>query len=207
MYTLYNFPGAGGLAAEAVMTDAKIAFRSVVVKPEEGNRDTSWFNRINPRGQVPALVLPDDSVITESAAILLYLAEAHPDAGLMPPPGSSAGGQVLRWLLFFAVNIYEGELRRHYSQRYSSDPSGAEAVKQAAATHVAQNYELFEESLGEGPYFLGERISVLDYYVWMLSHWVGDRSWILEKCPKVARLTDAVRNRPAVAPLHEAQLT
>lgn len=206
MYTLYNFPGAGGIAIEAAMREAGIPFEMVEVSLERGGEATDWFEKVNPRRQVPALRLPDGSVMTESAAILLHLADAHPEADLAPPPGSPERAHMLRWLLFFAVNVYEGELRRHYADRFTSDPGGAAAVAAAAADHVERNYCLFEDSLGDGPYFLGERICILDYFVWVLSHWVGDRSWVLEKCPKIARLTDAVQNRPAIAPLHEAQL-
>ncbi len=207
MYTLYSFPGAGGVAIEAALADAGIPYRSKTVALEEKDCDTTEFLGLNPRGQVPVLVLPDGSILTESAAILLYLAEAHPDAGLAPPPGSLEKAQVLRWLCFFAVNVYEGELRRHYAHRFTTTDDGADAVAAAAGEHVARQYGLFEAELSDtGPYFLGERICILDYYVWMLSYWVGDRTWLVRDCPKVEALTRAVRERPAVAALHAAQL-
>jgi len=206
MYTLYNFPGAGGVAVEAAMTDTGIPFQLINVELESDGAETGWFHELNPRGQVPALRLPDGSIITESAAMLIHLADAHPEANLAPPPGSPERAQMLRWLLFFAVNVYEGELRRHYSHRFTTNPDGAEGVAASAAEHVERNYGIFEAQLDAGPFFFGEQICVLDYFVWMLSHWVGDRTWIVEKCPRIERLTEAVRNRPAIAPLHQAQL-
>lgn len=205
MYKLYNFPGAGGIAIEAALTEAAIPFELINVELEKSSEDTGWYDDINPRSQVPALRLADNSIITESAAILIHLADAHPQAHLAPPPGSLERAHMLRWLLFFAVNVYEGELRRHYADRYTQDPAGTDAVVAAAADHVEANYALFEASLGTGPYYLGEQICILDYYVWMLSHWVGDRTWIPEKCPKIEQLTEAVRSRPLIAPLHHAQ--
>lgn len=207
MYTLYTFPGAGGVAIEAALADAGIAYRSKIVALEEPDTDRTEFLDLNPRGQVPVLVLPDGSTLTESAAILLHLADAHPEADLAPPPGSPERAQMLRWLCFFAVNVYEGELRRHYAHRFTTAEDGADAVAAAAGEHVARHYALFEAALPDtGPYFLGERICILDYYVWMLSYWVGDRTWLVRDCPKVDALTRAVRERPAVAPLHASQL-
>ncbi|MEM1047477.1 MAG: glutathione S-transferase family protein [Pseudomonadota bacterium] len=208
MYTLYSFPGAGGIAIEAALADSGIPYRSETVPLEEPGYDRTDYLDLNPRGQVPALVLPDGSTMTESAAILLHLADAHPEADLAPPPGSVERAQVMRWLCFFAVNVYEGELRRHNAHRFTSAKDGAGAVAEAATHHVARQYALFEAALADGgPYFLGPRICILDYYVWMLSYWVGDRTWLERDCPKVEALTRAVRERPAVAPLHAAQLT
>ncbi len=80
------------------------------------------------------------------------------------------------------MNVYEGELRKLFAQRYTTDPDGASGVKQAADEYVERHYSLFEGQLERSPYFFGEQLSVLDIYVWMLAQWM-DRAWLEASCP------------------------
>jgi len=78
------------------------------------------FRRINPAGKVPALVLPDGSPVFESAAILIHLTNAHPNADLAPAAGSTAHARFLQWMLFLSSNVYEAVLRIYDPERYST---------------------------------------------------------------------------------------
>ena len=147
-------------------------------------------------------MLPDGSIMTESAAMLLHIADAHPKAGLAPPPGTPARAQHDRWLIFLAVNVYEGELRKLYGERYTADGDGKGNVEAAARAYVDRHYALVEEALGEGPYVFGDDLSVLDIYLWTFAHW-HDAAWLEANCPKVARLVQTVRTRPKIAPIHD----
>ena len=197
-YVLYGRPGSGSMVVEAAFAELGLGLdHRLVGKAGDGGVDPA-FLAINPRGQVPVLVLPDGSAVTETAAILLHLADAHPGSGLAPKAGSSARAQHDRWLCFFHANVYEAMLRYFYSDRYVSDPSAAPAVKSAAHSYIIQHFALFEAELGAGPYHNGDNLAMLDLYIWMLAQWVDGA---VADCPKLTRLCASVAARPAIGPV------
>lgn len=200
-YVLYGWRLTGSLAVEAAFAEAGVNFEMVPVSRKADENLTEAFAKINPRQQLPALRLPDGSHIAEGPAILLHIADAVPDAKLAPQPGSFARAHHDRWLSFFQANVYEGELRKLFPARYTSDTACAGAVKDAADAYVERHYLIFETALGEGPYFFGSQFSMLDIYVWMLAQWMP-QDWMAEHCPKVKRLSDTVAARPKIAPVH-----
>ncbi len=202
MYKLYGTNLTGTCAIQAALAELSVPFERIEVSTKEGQHLTEDYKKINPRQQVPALVLPDGLVVTEGPAILNHLADAHPEARLAPPPGTPQRSQVTRWLVYFSVNVYEGELRKLFGRRYTTDPNGGEAVEAAADAYVKRHYHIFEAELGGGPYFLESSFSILDIYVWMLAQWI-DQNWIESNCPKILRLADTVKARPKIAPIHD----
>ena len=115
-----------------------------VIDTKEDAHLSETFRRINPRQQVPALQLPDGSVMTEGSAMLLHLADAFPEADLAPRPGTPARAQHDRWLIFAAVNIYEGELRHFYPDRYGENAASiAETAVAYGATYVRVGSAIF----------------------------------------------------------------
>ncbi|CAN7587348.1 glutathione S-transferase family protein [Rhizobium sp. LjRoot254] len=201
MYKLYESINSGSSAVEAALAEAGADYVTVPTSTAEKRHLSEEYRAINPRQQIPALALPNGSVMTEGAAMLLHLADAFPYSQLAPPPGSSARAQHDRWLIFMAVNIYEGELRKAYPPRYSDDPSGGDAVLSNATTYVNRHYELLETAMGEGPYFFGDQLTMVDIYLWMLAYWI-DGDWLAAHCPKIVSLVTSVRNRPKVMPVH-----
>ncbi len=184
-YRLYGRMDTGSAATEAALAEAGADFTVIAVPKDPDAAAADGYHRINPRGQVPALVHPDGTVITEGTAILLHIADAFPKAHLAPAPGSSARGRHDRWLLFFHANLYEGELRRFYPDRYTTDPDGVPGVQAAAEDYVKRHYVLFEAQLGEMDYALGPQIAVLDIYLWMLVQWF-DRDWLADALPEAS---------------------
>ena len=202
MYKIYGWKLSGSLATEAALKEAGADYEIIPVNIKEGEQHQEEYGRINPRRQVPALALPDGSVMTEGAATLLHIADAHPQSRLAPPPGSSERAQHDRWLFFFAVNVYEGELRKLNPQNYVTSADCAEAVKTVADSYVEMHYRIFEEALGEGPYTFADTFTALDIYVWMLAQWMPPE-WLAEVCPKINRLVESAKVRPSIAPVQE----
>lgn len=198
-YTLYTRRNTGGAAVEAALAEAGAPFAAVDVPRYPSPGELAAFRAINPRGQVPVLVHPDGTVITESPAILTHIADSFPAAKLIPAPGSSGRAFHDRWMAFFQANVYEAFLREAYPDRYVVDPAHAPEVKAAAESYIGQHFEIFEQVLtDDGPYLLGNRFQVIDIYVWLLVWW-SDRDWLARHCPKVHRLWQAAGARPALA--------
>ncbi len=202
MYKLYGSIGTGACAVKAALTEAGAPFEEVEITTSKKQHLTEEYRQINPRQQVPSLMLPDGSIMTEGSAMLLHIADAHPEVKLAPIPGTSERAQHDRWLFFFAVNVYEGELRKMRGERYTTDTNGKKDVEGAAKTYVDRHYRIFEDALGDEPYFFGDKFSMLDIYMWMLSQWV-DAAWLKANCPKIVRLANTVKARPKIVPIHE----
>lgn len=202
MYILYGWKLTGSLATEAALVEAGAKYEIVPINIREGEQHTEEYGLINPRRQVPSLKLPDGSIMSEGAAMLLHIADAHPQSRLAPPPGSSERAQHDRWLFFFAVNVYEGELRKIVPQDYVDSEECADAVKTAAFGYVEKHYRIFEETLGEGPYTFGNTFTVLDIYVWMLAQWMP-AEWLESECPKINLLVESAKLRPNISPIQK----
>ena len=168
-FTLYSNKGSGGLAVEAALAKAGAAHEIVTIDYDKDEQKTAAYAAINPMRQVPAMTLPDGTLMTESAAMLLHLADLYPDKRLAPPPGTPARGRLLRWMLFMATNLYEPDLRYFYPERYTTDPTGLDGVKSAAKVHMARGFGIIEEALD--PFVAGREMSVADVYLAMLIGW------------------------------------
>jgi glutathione S-transferase len=101
--------GSESAVVEALLEEAGTDYEVIAV--ERGTAGPEGFSRISPLGQVPALVLPDGTAMTESAAIAIYLADLYPKIRLAPPHGSPQRATYLRWMIYLAANIYMSNLR------------------------------------------------------------------------------------------------
>jgi glutathione S-transferase len=198
MYKLYARKGAGSAAVEALLAVLGVAHEIVQVDKSDDGTLPDWFKAINPRAEIPALELSDGSVMTESAAMMIHLADAHPEAGLSPAVGTSARAQYLRWMLYMASATYTSDLRMYYPHRYSTDPTAAEAIKAKAVIDLVRDFDIFAAEMGKGPFILGEKMSAADIYTAMLLTWSNDVNALFAKHVKLKQLYDAVAAVPAI---------
>jgi glutathione S-transferase/GST-like protein len=150
-------------------------------------------------GQIPALVLPDGTLMTESAAMVLHICDRHPEAKLAPPVGSPESARFQRWLVFMAVTIYTADLRLFYADRFTTDATGVDGITASARADMDRYFSILNDALDPGPYLLGESFSAVDVYLWMLAKWHPDTTQLFADNPRIARLMDLVEARPAVA--------
>jgi glutathione S-transferase len=132
---------------------------------DDGERDARLL-AVNPMGKIPTIVLEDGTVITESAAICAWLAEAYPDAGLAPEPGSSQRGTWYRWL-FFGGSVFEPALLEKM-MRKNAPPLPKSAVGWGTYEEAVH---AIETGLSNGPYLLGENFSAADVYIGSMMAW------------------------------------
>lgn len=197
---IYVNPGSGSACVEAAMAELALPFERILVDYSEDGIVDPEFAKVNPRCQIPALILDDGECLTETLAILMHLADSHPQAGLAATPGTFERAKLNQWMSFVLSNIYEGELRKNYPQRYATgDPHYVEA---AAEVFVINNYKILEGACSNGPYFFGNDLSILDIYLWMFINWFEEFEEITAVCPKIVRLAETVMNRPRIAPVH-----
>ena len=198
MYKLYWARGTGAMAPQIILEEVAANYELVVLDEDKGEEMEAKYLAINPRGQIPALGLPDGSIMTESAAIVLHLADSHAEFGLLPVVGSAERAQVYRWLFYAVANLYEAVLRLYYSDRYTADAACGESVKLSAREYLGRSWDLLEADLGDGPYLLGDQYSVIDPYLLMLAQWYEQPETLFARCPKLKLLCDTVQSRTAV---------
>ena len=201
MYLLYDCLQSGGVFVKAGLEEAGVAYRQIEVDIRKGANFDPEYSRINPRQQVPSLLVQNRGVLTEGVAIMLYISDQHPEAGLLPKDKWERG-QAIRWLLFLATNVYEGSNRLTRPERYTSDPTGIDALKEANIAFVNRQYEIFEDAVSHTPYFFGPSLSLVDLYIWMLAQWHEDVGWLRKNCPKTIEIVETVMRRKKVAPIH-----
>ncbi|MGF1608605.1 MAG: glutathione S-transferase family protein [Kiloniellales bacterium] len=207
MYRIYWRRQTGAFAPQVVLEEAGVPYEIVPIDTKTGEHRQPAYLKINPQGRVPALQLPDGSIMTESAAMVLYLADRHGKGKLAPGPDDPDRPRFLRWLFFMACNLYEADLRAYYPARYSTDGDAAAGIKAAAVRDMDEQWDMVEAALDPGPYLLGERESVLDPYMLMLASWHPDMSQLLAGLPRLKRACDLTLARPAIARVwaeHEA---
>jgi len=196
-YTLYSHDGSGGFAVEVALVKAGAAYKSVLIDTAKGEQNRPDFVAVNPMRQVPALALPDGTVMTESAAMVIHLASAFPDKGLAPKPATPAHARFLRWMLFMACNLYEGDLRYFYPDRYTTSAAGIDGVKAAAAAHMKKSFALLEDALSPGPFLCGPTMTIADVYLAMLTVWSPEPI----ASPRLKAVAQAVAADPLMRPL------
>lgn len=199
MYVLYGRKGTGSMVVEAVLEETAAPYELINVERDGTGRPSQDYFKINPLGQVPSFKLPDGSIMTESAAIAIYLADQHSAAKLSPPLSSPLRSPFLRWMIYLAANVYMSDLRIYYSHRYTTEPDEADGVKAAAIAAMAKEWEVYANALGSKAYTLGDSFSVVDIYASMLATWNHDVPRFFRNHPNVKALYDRVVARPAVA--------
>jgi len=196
-YTLYGRPGSGSFAVQVALEEIGAKYRQVWVGREP--KDIDKLRELNPTGKVPALVLPDGTMMFESAAMLMHLALAHPKSQLAPALGTDRFAIFLQWMVFLSANVYEAALRMYYPARYSArGEADAEAVRQQGSVDFLAHLGLISKTLN--PYVLGAEYSIADPYLYMLGTWfVGEKSELYSVLPAMAAHGRLMLNRTAIA--------
>ncbi len=199
MYKLYWAKSMGSMVAEVLFKEIGVEYEKVPIDMEKEENRSPEFLAINPLGQIPTLVLPDGTVMTESAAMVLQITDRHPEAKLAPPAGSPEGARFQRWLLFMATTIYPAEQRLFYADRITTDASAVAGIEACARTDMDSYFAILNDALDPGPYLLGESFSAVDVYLWMFVKWHPDTAKLFADNPRIARLVELVEARPSVA--------
>ncbi len=155
---------------------------------------------VNARVQVPTLVLPDGQVMTESAAITLYLADLTGRDDLVPGPGAAERAAFLRWLVFLVANVYPTFTYGDVPTRFVKDEAAAKGFR-AEVDAYEQRLWTAVEAAAAAPWFLGQRLSAIDLFLAVMTHWRPRRAWFAQHAPKLHAAALAAEALPAVAPV------
>ncbi len=199
MLTLYYAPGACSRASHIALREAGADFelRTVDFRNRE-QRSAAYLANVNPKGRVPALAT-DRGILTETPAILAYVAQQYPAAKLAPldEPFAFARLQAFNSYLCSTVHVAHAHLRR--GERWADDPAAVEAMKRKAPDVMAACFRLIEDEMFTGPWVMGEAYSVADPYLFTITQWLAAYPIDVAGYPKIHAHLDRMLDRPAVS--------
>ena len=196
MLKVFGAVGSGSIPVEATLTLLGIPYELIegVTWVDEAARKR--VEAVNPMRQVPALVFPSGEIMTESAAILIHLADAHPQARLAPPVGDPKRAQYLRWMAYVSSSIYALFWIKGDPLRIAASKADAPRVIDRVHGRIAACWANMDKHITPGRYILGDELSVLDLYVTVVSRFGPWRTRFYKTAPKMAEIVRRVDADP-----------
>ena len=195
---LLGCKGCGNAIVEAAFAVAGIPIDYEEVDYSSGSPTRSRLVSVNPLAQVPALVLPDKRVMTESLAILHYIDDRAPGAKLIPAKGDPAREAFYRWAVFIVAALYPTFAYGDEPKKSVPDEDGAKALKESTNRHRENLWKQLDTVAG-APWFLGSSFSALDLYCAAMVYWRPGRKWFDANAPKIMAIAKKAAELPAVA--------
>jgi len=202
MHTLYGYEGSGSAAVEAALVLAGLEGRIVRAASWDEKSAVEELARVNPLRQIPTLVLPDGTALTESAAILMHLGLAHPASGLLPTD-AAARALALRGLVFIAANCYSAISVGDFPERWTTatDDASRAAVKAGARERLHAHWAIFADLHPRRPFLGGDAPGALDLLASVVSRWSGTRPHLAKDRPDFHAVMQRVDAHPVLAPV------
>jgi GST-like protein len=200
---LYGCRGCGSAVVEVLLERAGVPFAYHEVKPSKPGPAIDALKAVNPLAQLPTLKLADGTGMTESAAIIVMLADSYPAARILPAVGDPRRALALRWIVFIAGNMYPAISVVDFPERWVKSEAARAELKDGAVERLKMYWTLLEQALKPAPYLLGREMTALDIYAAMLSRWEPGRAWVDEHCPRVASALALAEQDPIVARVWE----
>ncbi|MGR6429719.1 glutathione transferase GstA [Rhizobium sp. PAMB 3174] len=190
---LYEVPGACSTASRIVLEEGGIpvALETVDIRTKNLADGTSYL-AVNPKGQVPALVLDDGRILTEGAVIMQYIADQVPDSGLLPPPGSFERYRVLEWTNYIAT-----ELHKTFSP-LNRPNTPVEYREQTRSMFLPRVFSVLDARLAESPYLAGDTFTIADAYAFVVLGWAKRVDLDLSAWPRIGAYLERIGERPSV---------
>lgn len=197
MIRLFYSVGSCSLASHIALEEAGVEYEAVLTKLRDKANLTPEYLALNPKGRVPALAT-DQGVLTETVAILAWIAQAFPEARLAPTdPWGFAQAQAFNSYLASTVHVAHAHRMRGY--RWADEESSFEDMRRKVPQTVSACFRLIEDEFLKGPYVLGDTFSVCDGYLFTLADWLEGDGVDPEQFPRVLEHRERIRARPAVS--------
>lgn len=201
----YFARGTCALASHIALEHAGAHYEAVRVDLSRNEQRSPDYMRINPKARVPALVTPQ-GVLTETPAILAYVAQRYPAARLAPLDDPWAFAQLQSFNSYLCSTVHVAHSHRMRGYRWADDPAAIEAMQKKVPQSVGECFELIEREMIQGPWVMGEQYTVCDMYLHTLSQWLEGDGVDVDRLPKVADHRRRMSQDPVVAKVLAAEL-
>jgi glutathione S-transferase len=197
MLKLFYALGSCSLASHIALEEAGADYELVAMDTKAGDQRRPEYLAINPKGRVPALVT-DRGVLTETPAILAFVAQSYPSARLAPLDDPFAFAQAQAFNSYLCSTVHVAHAHRHRGYRWADDPAALQEMTRKVPETVGACFQLIEDEMLAGPFVLGEAFSICDAYLFTLADWLEGDGVDPKRFLKVHAHRERVRQRAAV---------
>jgi glutathione S-transferase len=204
MLKLYYAPGTCALASHITLQEAGADYTTERLNFKANQQNSPEYLAINPKGRVPALVT-DRGVLTETPALLVYIAQTFPAAKLAPLDDPFALAQVQSFNSYLCSTVHVAHAHKLRGTRWATEESSFADMKRMIPKTVGACFELIEKQMLRGPWVMGETFTICDPYLFTVAQWLEGDGVDIKSTPKVADHFKRMADRPAVRKVLEAE--
>lgn len=196
---LFSAVGTGSTLVEAMLTFKKIPYEIEAIDYEAVCANDPRIATLNPLSQLPTLLLTDGRVMTESAAIALYVESLQPEPSFTLKPDHADYHSFLRWLVFIVAAIYPTFSYGDDPSKWVKDEKGQKDLGTSTIEHRKKLWKMMEDAASKkGAWFFGDTFTVIDIYLGVMLHWRPRKEWFKKNCPALARIAENAKRHPAL---------
>jgi glutathione S-transferase len=197
MLTLYYAPNTCALATHISLEEAGVEYEARRVDFSKNEQRSPEYLAMNPKGRVPALVT-EHGVLTETPALLVYVAQRFPKAKLAPVDDAFAMARLQEFNSYLVSTVHVAHAHRMRGNRWADDPGAIEAMKTKVAQNMGDCFSLIESRLDDGQWVMGKDYTVADPYLFTIARWLESDGVDINQFPRVKAHHDRMMDRPAV---------
>src|SRR5260221_14159773 len=197
MLKLYYTPDTCALASHIALNDAGAEYTLARISFAGEEQRKAEYLAINPKGRVPALVT-DKGILTETPAMLAFIAQSFPIAKLAPFDDAFAFAQVQSFTSYLCSTVHVAHAHKGRGYRWAADEASFADMKRMVPSSVGASFALIERNMLRGPWVMGETYTICDPYLFTIAQWLEGDSVDLSALPKVADHRKRMSERPAV---------
>ena len=197
MLKLFYSPGSCAFASHIALEETGATYEAVRVDFSKAEQTTPAYLAINPKGRVPALVT-ERGILTESPAILLYIAQSFPAANLAPLADPFALAQMQAVNSYLCSTVHVAHAHRVRAYRWADDDAAILTMQKKTPQNMSECFAMIERDMFKGPWVLGDDYSAADPYLFTLARWLEGDGVDVKQFPKVHAHTQRISERPAV---------
>ncbi|QIE57194.1 glutathione S-transferase [Pikeienuella piscinae] len=197
MHVLYYTPRTCALASHIALEEAGVDHELRKIDFGASEQQSDNYLKVNPKARVPALVTPR-GVLTETPAILAYIAQINPDAGLAPLDDAFAFAEIQAINSYLCSTLHVAHAHRMRGSRWASEDASFEDMKRNAPRAISACYDLIETTMFRGPWVMGETYTIADPYLFTVAEWIEGDGVDPARIPRIIEHRARMAERPAV---------
>ena len=203
MLTLYYAKNTCAFAAHVVLEDAKAIYNTIKIDFQKEEQNSDEYKKVNPKQRVPALATPN-GVLTETTAIMFYIAQEYPEMNLIPKDNYGLA-KAQSFNSYLASTVHVAHAHKHRGLRWATEERALNNMTDKVKENMAACGSFIEKHLLKGPWVLGEEYSICDPYLAVITRWFGDDNVDTSKLPRIMdhnRLIKARDSMKTVTAIH-----
>lgn len=197
MLTIVYSPGSCAMASQIALEEAGAQYENRKIMLRDGDQYKPDFLAINPKGRVPAM-LTDRGVLTETPAILAYIAQSYPQAKLAPLDDPFAFAELQAFNAFMCATVHINFAHKTRGARWADDETAKAEMARKTPQTVREAFEMIDKTMIKGPFVMGKDYTIADMYLFTLARWLPGQGLQASQFPKVEGVMKAIADRPAV---------